>query len=1660
MSELDTPALDAPGAGARLGEDQLRKARQLARLGRFIDLQPWLPALEAAPSVPAQLLAARVRGHLGARRLCDARALRLWRRHRGDGEAMAEMVRSTAYRLGPYRGWQLLRAMAFPSDAPPVIEADWHSLRAYVLGSLRLFDAAEAAFDVARALAPQEAWILVEWAYICEQRDRYDEGIAHCEQALEISPGGRAATQSLAHLYTLVGRDDDALSLLQDAAGRMQSGGIAVQLFELQMERGDHAAADAALSLVERYSPLAEKPLKQWLSMRRADVALALGRHDEACAHARAGGGPFYDALAQRLEVGGATPRRVELPVGFVRQHFNTCAPATLATLSRYWGRDASHPEIAEQICYDGTPNHSERRWAEDQGFHAQEFTVDWPTAVALVDAGVPFTLTTVHTASAHLQAVIGYDALRGTLLIRDPYKRSFNEFDAKALFESHAANGPRGMLLVPLEMRERIAHIPLPDAPLWDGYHRVMHALSRHQRDTAAQAVQAMQAQQPGHRLVLMGQRALACYDGDRHTELTITEQLLGRYPDDVNLRLAKAWLLSLLGSREQQAQWWAAMEAERCADPVVLTRHADFLSDDGREQATVLRQYRRALRFNPTHAAAWGGLAGVHWQRGERDLARPMSRIAACLSDTHEGLAETHFRTCRFMGDAEAGVAFLRERVARAGAKSAAPAMTLFNQLEALERTGEAFALLDDAVTRRPDDGDLLLFSADALMRYGRIDEADAMLARAEGCANRVAWLRHKARWLRSRQGPAAALPLAREACALEPLDVGLHQLVASLLAQCEGRSAALAHLRAAAAAQPHHLDLQQAFVGWLGSEECDEAIEVLQRLLQANPTHAWAQRELAGKLVLRQRFDEAMVHAELARGIAPHQSATHTTLAYVRLRQGHVESARAHLQDALRLSVDNDYAIDTLLEIEHTLAGRREALQFVRGELKRQAGLGDGLLTFQRWAATTLEPEELRADLDDMLASRPDLWQAWTAKAIQLTREGEFAAAVALLDRAMERFALLPRLHLEKARAQMLMGDREAARGTLHAALQINPSWTQAVRLYVETVLDEGQGHERALAVLDAALHRSPEDTELRAWRASVHRAMGRRDAALADLREALQHDPALRWAWDMFNDLSRAAGQPAAARELAQRVAEQHPGMVQAWLRVADHAADTDAALAATDRALALEPRDEAAFAARLAVLHEAKRFAELQAALAAAPWPDGLPLAVAVYEARLAWAQGRHQAAIDHMRGLLERDANSYALWRELADWYDERNQDAQYVEAAQHMVRLAPNHSVARGYLGHAYQKTSQFDAARRHLARALELDPTYQFAGLRLADLQLDAQLLDDAAATLAVLQPHHPGPYLALRGVRLAVLRKDEGAAASPLREIIGRRWGDVALCEEALKLVHEAGWEALLLRTVRQAFSEGECARPATAYWLARQGQGRWRLPGAFYRDVKAALRQDPKHSLKSDLLQRLGRLKDRSLLNRFVADFRDALRQDLECWGMVGYAYLEQSRAADVARWMSDWRERADAPAWALDNLSLALRRLGRDAQARPVTARSLEVDPGNLDAQTWQAVDAAVDGRHDEVKAALARIDGASLRPYYQQLLTMLGAYMDAVDAGDGRKALARFASLRNAGDDNRALRRALDALGARLVRQQTPAWARPWRRLQFAFGWC
>ena len=213
-----------------------------------------------------------------------------------------------------------------------------------------------------------------------------------------------------------------------------------------------------------------------------------------------------------------------------------------------------------------------------------------------------------------------------------------------------------------------------------------------------------------------------------------------------------------------------------------------------------------------------------------------------------------------------------------------------------------------------------------------------------------------------------------------------------------------------------------------GW-DPEERDEAIALLRGMVERHPAHAWAQRELAFKLGLNGEHEAAWACASAALAVAPQQAHTHSTLGFVRLREGRLDEARRHLRDAIALSVDNDYAIGTLIDLEPTLEQRRAALQFVRDELERQVTLGDALLTYQENAQAVLDTAELQAVLEQMLAAREDLWQAWAAVAIQRMRNGQLAEAAGLLAEAIERFPLVPRLHVELARAATLRGDREA-------------------------------------------------------------------------------------------------------------------------------------------------------------------------------------------------------------------------------------------------------------------------------------------------------------------------------------------------------------------------------------------------------------------------------------------------------------------------------------------------------------------------------------------------------------------------------------------------------------------------------------------------------
>ncbi len=181
------------------------------------------------------------------------------------------------------------------------------------------------------------------------------------------------------------------------------------------------------------------------------------GNEQMAIQHARELNDPFNQQFSEKLAQPAPSHEQVRFDVPFVRQHFKTCAPATMAALGRYWKMPAEHLALVETICYDGTPAWQQRDWVERNGWLVREFRVTWESALALLIQGIPFAITTVEATSAHMQAVMGFDQTRGTLLLRDPSQPYCLESHAKVFFERYRPSVLRGMVFLPQSESSRL---------------------------------------------------------------------------------------------------------------------------------------------------------------------------------------------------------------------------------------------------------------------------------------------------------------------------------------------------------------------------------------------------------------------------------------------------------------------------------------------------------------------------------------------------------------------------------------------------------------------------------------------------------------------------------------------------------------------------------------------------------------------------------------------------------------------------------------------------------------------------------------------------------------------------------------------------------------------------------------------------------------------------------------------------------------------------------------------------------------------------------------------------------------------------------------------------------------------------------------------------
>ncbi|HEY0427953.1 MAG TPA: tetratricopeptide repeat protein [Pyrinomonadaceae bacterium] len=1537
-------------------EKDFEKIRELHE--RSLHLQAFQTAQSVCPlpnweGTKAVLLAANLAYNLGALETSWKWTKKAWRKDKKHPRAMFYYGNELFHRKGALPALIFLRKYKNDFAAEGKLLGWWNSLYAEIFSQLRDFRTSDAWHQKAIQAAPEDVWVWVSQAHTLELQDRYEEALEISRIAFDLQPWQRSSVFALAHNLSLLERYDEALEILTEAASRLENAWVVKQLADLQTELGMHKEAYASLERLLELTPMREDSLEQWLYGNLSDAAY-LGDIKQAIRFADISSSPFHLKIKERLENLRGTEKRVRLKLGFVRQHHMTCAPATVSNISRFWQKSAPHLEIAEEICYDGTPAYKERGWANENGWETREFTVNWQDTIELINRGVPFTLATVQPGSGHLQAIIGYDESRRTFLVRDPYFQRLDEFAAEELLEEQKSSGPRGMALVPKEKSHLLQDLELKDAREYDFHFAVDSNLEKHNRARANEILSEMGEAFPDHRLTWSARWSLAHYDANHPRMMEAVENLQKQFPEDINLKLS---FLSLSGNQTTRDERLATLEsfcrAEK-TDPLLWQMFGYELGRDARSHGRALSWLYKSLRRLPV-SGTYRAIADILWSKRRFEEATELYRYAACLSDKDEQNAYSYFLAARHLKQTEKALRFLQDRFDRFGHQSRLPVQSLFHALRELGRTVEAFEALEKALEKRPADGELKLFAAEAKARFGRQDEAEELLGQAENQSPRNVWLRYAAMIAELRGNLKQSLANWREIVELEPLAYDAHESISFLLAATEGKKAGQDYLREATNHFPFNRDLHKLRLSLL-REESDEAVEILKHLLKINPQDAWGEREMARWLCFERKYAEALDAAERAIALEPNEPYAQWVRGTALSELGKYEEAARAFEKAITLSVDADYALSSRIKICRTKEEKLAALRFMRRELETQVSFGSGVFAYRDQAKRILEPEELLAELKKIYSNNEDYWFALSALVQQLIDMHRLDEALELAEKATEKFPLIQQIWHDLSVIYKIRGEYEQEIKFLQQALKINGNWSFGIQQLVEAFERAGRFAE-AKEALEDALRRLPLDHFLYGYLAEVCWKLDEREEAIDAARKAIALEPEYEWAWQAIKLWADKLKQPTLAADLAREVTVKKPKDIGAWLtyaQILDTGRFSQEQLDAAERALELEPKNVLALAIKANALADARRFDEA-IEICQTKFADGYQHERLRYvQAGIESMRGNFEEAVRQLNSLTASVPDYYPAWERLADIYrswEERRAD--YLRVTRELTRLAPQDASAFGFLGEAYLFNNKRDDAKKAFEQSIKLAPEYPFAGCSLFDLYFEEKDTENSRRILQILSEFVKNESSLVREIAFYAKSGDLEKSRA--------LWEKLCLSENAVERHFQYVLEKFQEFKLGDANFILETLRRTSLEKRANALVGSFLIQIAWGKEGEKSCRRELEKLLGNEkvwseavvkFMELMLAGKRYSKLRAFIEENYTELGRYDEVWGSTGYVLHTVNDFKQSQKWFSGWEKRERVLPWALWNYSLALRNNGHAREAAEINRAALNLERDN------------------------------------------------------------------------------------------------------------
>ncbi len=1612
------------------GEFSLEPIRAAVMAGRTLDA--WEIArsggvqLKDWPKGDARREASILAGALGANRLSSVLD---WLNWRGDRDHPKRYHQALFTREGRVSGSRLLPEIdafiaAHPGMKPREL-ANLLSFQGRLLGRYCDFLRADVAIARSLELAPEAPWIHVEHSLMLEGADRNEEALEAADSAMRMRPYYRPGVLQKVNVLVHLGRDDEAMSLLSEAHEHTQNGAFVIRLQSFYSEREDHQRALWCLDRYEERSPLMEKEIKKWVAGRRADFLYMAGDIDGCLQWCDKKDDGFQKIVAENLRKAGARDRkRVRLRVPFVRQHRMTCAPATLAALAAYWGREHDHLAIADAICHEGTPWHKERKWAEEHGFVTREFRLTRKSLHELIDGGVPFTLTTQSTTSAHLQACIGYDDRAGVVLLRDPTNRHFGEMILEALIDEHPMGGPRAMILIPPGEVHRLEGITLPDAAAYDAHHHLLIALDGYDRPLIESALSRLQAVVDGGPLVLEGEQRVAAWRQDWPRHLGAIDAQLAIAPDHQPSLIQKCYTLRRLDRWQDLHELLERIVLRDDCSAVFFSELGELLMEDARRLSRAEYFLRKAVRMSPSEARVYESLARCRSKQLLNEEATGLRRIASCLAPGFEPYASGYFDSCRILRRVDEAFEFLHDRTRNFGAKDAGPWITLAESLNGMSRSTEASAVLERAVATRPEDGALRLQAGALLVGWAGEQRGRGIewMKSSRGQVSELSWLREMASTCSYLGDRAESIRCWRGVLEIQPQAADAWRGLARMVAEEEGEDRAIEMLDAATSEHPELVSLWVLKAEWLSGTRRGQ-IEALNRVLALDPRDRWAWRERA---VAKMRAGDgvgAEADAREALALNPWEAESHGILGSVLEDRGCKTEAAWCMRKAIELRIDYTFAATRLIRLAPDRETEMSAIRFIESEMHRQVSQGEIVQTYQFLAGSLVDPPLLLEQLERFCSERPDLWQTGAAYIEQALRmwldEKALDAAVTLT----EAFPLLPRVWLELARVHRAASRHIDEEKAAAHATELSPGWDEAARIHA-AVLELLGKPDLAIGVLRHACQLDPLNGANHGCLADSLRRGGDLKAAFDGLRTALRHCPNYAWGWGM---LARWAVADERQDEMVadlRDASDRHGHSASWWENAAtvwNELGHQDEADKALRKGLKIRPEDGSLRDQIALQLCSAQRFEE---ALAACDPVAGEKVAPVNLQGRRAWIlmrSGHPLQGIEAMKELIGREPDYAWGLSELAEWYDHRGEWKELRDICKQWSKATDEVRVL-GYLGSAERKLGNNAAAKRAFTRAHARDPDYVFATRQLLDLQMIDGELDDAEVTLRQLEHYADGPFVTCDGIEFDLKREDVPAALRRAGSLLSDSAAEVGTFHEIGRLFSDSGYAAEWVGWLAKQVEAGPVAAPGALCAFLENLPSKRRSKRARKWIKREAIGSETRIAAWLWWISKLSSERSVAVIKSLVKRDRKELQQDGRTWNAIGEALLEIDAAKLGIAWFKGWEGRGDdATCATLVNLASLFDTCPGDdgrlwKQAKEVRREAFRRFPDASQAQLVRAghvLDLAAGGDYVGAREVLKDFEEGQTVDYYRSLGQLAQAVV-AAEAGDEVRSKERL----------------------------------------------